>query len=1139
MSSQLILPDDEPTTSAPPRSLRLPDEEPAPTQLRLPDEVEEREPSREFAKRVARTDAVSHHAVATPEELRAIAQRNGVDEEWLRGMAAWYRQRPAKDTEDAKSFFPGSVGDYVKEGVAGIDEALTGGMVRGALIKPSDLTPEQQRALDDVRALADEKRPDWIDVAEFGGGLAAGIFTGAPIARAGLAAAKSAGLSAKATKVAGGATALATAAAGGALGSEYGEEVGGAIYGLLAVLGLTGAAKAIGYGARKLSQKAGDSLVGDVVAAVDASDALPAARAAKEAARDSEEALARVVVGEAKKSPARGWRQFLAETTPAERSEIAKLYQQSDEVSEFAKRERDPTNKRLEQAARTVLGIDDDQVSTAWKAFAVARRTHEQLGEVGRVGNIRTRSVGEYTEREGAQFVRGQLDRIREAEYLTTQLSKVIDSVQTEEMGKLRKAWVHIADARYVYDALDSRYGTTTARSLDKLSNAHNAYTVAVAAAAKRLESVRKSTLKAEKTTKLGEDFREAAYDALDRGEFDPARFTEGQIASLREWKSAYNDLADQIEAAHEAFPDLKLSKISVPRKLSGPEESYVPHYVKELREFVPEVESRMAKLDPAARKSLVDRAQAWRELGDEAKLADSEGRAAHDLLLAHEIYSGQSIGSAAALDEVAKAMRRGEKAGESMSTQAASLFERRGDIPEWLLERDLSKLALRWTHSIYRHAFMRDGLDELARTGSVIRRFSPVLGQYVDNHVRDLAGSRKDTWANWAQSSWTRVQLDLERRARATDSAVARSTLRVVADLDDTLRKASNNMYSYFLGARPDAAFRNLVQPLVMTGAQIGGPYGYRVAAKGYATSWANRKVAVDEMKRMGQLPDDQLFEAVKTLREGLVEGGLVGRGKEGLDRLASVSLLMYRFADTNNRVATRRMAEIVFEDLAAGSADARRALEMVSPGYRTEIVSLMKAGKMDDAKRAYTDFLLGSTQFNYNRVSLSEFGRAMGWMFSMFSKWPASMVGELGGAIDAKSRGQFRGETDGLRLFQKYAIPLLVTQTAQKAWWEEEREESPGAAAFLGRDLAQWSPTSAIPVGVDEVLRIPPVIDLAGKVFSSSSPEAAAANAIDLGLAGTPGGIWLRTALEYIPEWTGEAKKTSPGKEMIGVGE
>lgn len=1093
--------------------------------------------SREFAKSIANRDT-SHHSVATPEELRKIAERNGVDYEWLRGVSAWYRQRPAADEEDAKSFFPGSVSDYVKEGAAGIDEMITGGAIRGAITKASDLSPEQQKALDDVRELADEKRPDWIDVAEFGGGLAAGIATGAPLARAGLTAAKAAGIGAGATRALGAATAVGTATAQGALSANYGEEVGGGLIGALAVTGLIGAGAAF----RGVKKAASASLADDLTKLVDETGVIQRADEAFTAARPAEDLLAKVVT--TADDRARNFSTFAKTTSVDEARAIASLADVGDAAKIAALEAKDPST----QAAKVLLGLDAPDAEVMWRAYAVARQTRSEMRKAAQVGNLRTREMKDYVAREGEEFTRAQFDRMRRAQYTTKEMAKVVtpavDGEATDalgEIGALRRAWIVFADARYVYDAMDNRFGTALAPMLDRMSNRHNGYTVAIGAATKAQRPAIDAIRAAEKITKDGLDFRKAAWDALDSGDFSPERFTPKQVAALHSWRKTFADLADRADNLHRDFEPLGLTALKVERRLAGPAQSYVPHYIRELPEVVAEVEHRWARLSPEQRTSLVDTAKAWRAADEATRAGMKGGREADELLKAHEIFSNGPIETFAELTAVNRNLMKGLRAGEATSTFASSLAERRGEIPEWLLERDLAKLAQRWAHGTFRHAFLRDGLDEMRRASEVVSKVSPTLGKYIDNHVRDLAGVRRDGVAGQMQRGFLQYKLAAERRARAATTPTAQAAWKLVASVDDLLKTASGNMYSYFLGARVDNALRNYVQPFAMTAPQLGGgTYAYTRTAKAYGEVFRDTKAIEAAMRREGQLPSEQAFEAAQWIRRGIAETGPAGVAKDWLEGASRVSMLLYSAADRHNRVVTRRLASDVLDDARKGVAPALEAIRRLPSGYRTEVVGALRRGDASAAERAMQDYLLGSTQFNYNRVSMNEFGRYMGSLFSMFTKWPASFIGEVGGIVDARVIGKpIRGDLQ--RIGWKYLGPLIASSLAQ-TWWEDKREDVPGIVRkVVGEDLRKWAPSdTAIQLFREGPAQLPPAVQAIGAVGSSLAEGEfgkAAADLLDFGLSGTPGAIIPRFLMEELPEYL-DAERRSPsiGKRIFG---
>ena len=174
---------------------------------------------------------------------------------------------------------------------------------------------------------------------------------------------------------------------------------------------------------------------------------------------------------------------------------------------------------------------------------------------------------------------------------------------------------------------------------------------------------------------------------------------------------------------------------------------------------------------------------------------------------------------------------------------------------------------------------------------------------------------------------------------------------------------------------------------------------------------------------------------------------------------------------------------------------------------------------------------YSIATTQFNYDRVSMNDYGRFMGGMFSMFTKWPAS----VGGEIFYKAR-QADNYADALSnmldedLFLKYWGPLVAfgvaegTLTAVGADGKLKKK-------LLGPDISSWAPMSGlIPrEGTAGELLSSPAIDLTIKMGKNlqgimSDPGSAPSKlgaAASQGAAFVPGATWVDFILKDIEEW------------------
>jgi hypothetical protein len=165
--------------------------------------------------------------------------------------------------------------------------------------------------------------------------------------------------------------------------------------------------------------------------------------------------------------------------------------------------------------------------------------------------------------------------------------------------------------------------------------------------------------------------------------------------------------------------------------------------------------------------------------------------------------------------------------------------------------------------------------------------------------------------------------------------------------------------------------------------------------------------------------------------------------------------------------------MAETMARDLASGSKLANRAIARMPSWVQKEITR-----NPQQAAEIVAKYLNDATMYNYNRVSMSEYGRTMGPLFSAFSKWPTATVGEVVNEI--RSKGILKGAA---RNWEKFVTPFLLLQSFDYMMGERMGEKdslSDRQKKLLGSyGLSQSAPIGSIGGILKGEIFTPPAID------------------------------------------------------------
>ena len=201
--------------------------------------------------------------------------------------------------------------------------------------------------------------------------------------------------------------------------------------------------------------------------------------------------------------------------------------------------------------------------------------------------------------------------------------------------------------------------------------------------------------------------------------------------------------------------------------------------------------------------------------------------------------------------------------------------------------------------------------------------------------------------------------------------------------------------------------------------------------------------------------------------------------------------------------------------------------------PAYRKQAEDALRAGDAKALQDRVLDHLMATTQFNYNRASMSEFGRAWGSAFSQFSKWPTAIGADIYDGYDAHKFSQTKNQTKlppgSVKLLSKYMAPMMMLHmldnTLKRGIGEEgddKYEFTPRQQVFLGKGLSSSAPIESVKVVTDPGRAFTPpivqgVLEAAGGDFNTV-------------LGVVPGAVWARTLTERLPPLLDDEKGKKP---------
>lgn len=1037
-------------------------------------------------------------AAKVPEKKEGPAAGFKITEPEIKQIADKYRVDPKILINQAP--FIGSRVDTGQEQPAGektldIGKRILGEVSENSLLNipqflyKKSLKPNEQAALDEVRDRIESRKT----LSDYGISAAAsipGLFIGTgEVGKA----AQAAELGAAATKGAHLAQGAAMGATYGLSTSKTGEEAKGAAVG--AGIGLAGGivldlgASALGYGAKK-----GQAVAKDII----------------NAWTDESQIKVATKINEAR-APLRELDSQVAKAISTEDAPLPKYVSHAEEVPEAFKMEIGATSDNA--FGRTDWSVDLYNESRLHQdTIDFAQHLNASQGIKERITSYPEAEslLKESLSTEGPAFVEKQFDQFRNVQTAFKVMAEDLDKVKTPKNSWIERAALMIFDGRPMSGVIDARNGTNLQVVLDAASQAHKAYTLEMSATVDALTAFQKS-LQGQDGEKIVAAMRSQDISTLNSAEQAIARrFQELTDVGL----ARANALGVPIKRISQAGKELEFY---VPDQILEPADAVVA-----MRQKVREVNQLLGidlnNLDEAGYQAFIN--------SKDPAVGEIVGGLSCVTKLEHPTNSLYQLQAAI------KATQNAGKGSQLMDITASAAFQRQGSIPEFLLENNAVALLNNWNRDTFRYAYFREPLENLrALRSTFLATEDQNAANYTTNLLKDLTGRQRGTLGNYVRDALTNISVNAKDAiAKGNDSAMNQ----LVAKAPDYFINLTNQVYPNFLGWNPRSAVMHMMHPLLIGIPELGTSYGVNKYAGAYAetakflasgkeitlTEAMARKLSTAEnplqagqkystrslhevLQNQGIIGEGWNSELVKTLNNSLRESGegnkILELAGDANRKLNEVSMTLFTGGDHINRYATDAAGRAIAKDFLAHHPDAGQFFQSsMSRGYQEEIINAARAGDVDRVGDLFAQHLQNKVMFNYDRISMSEFGRYVGPGLSSFMKWPAAVAGDI---------------------YSQYALHGASTATQQLAW----RYVAPVVAVGLMEHMANSvSPglTDSVPyrvtIGKEGLTRAAPINVikemLEGKI--AKPPVVAAATDLGIGsieaLKGDPEKLW-----------------------------
>lgn len=934
----------------------------------------------------------------TDEELAEIAKHHGVN---------------VGDLKKYATFLGATQSD------SPIEQEVAGSLGRVALNIPQKLLkvwqsdPNMERAMDDVQSLGSARRSLLRGTAE----SVVPISTTAQAAGGAAKVATAGGSKLMTALRTAGQAARPAAAIGGAAGvgySEKGQEVPGAVIGAMAGGTLGAAVPAVAPGVRYLFGK-------------------------NKLARAEQEAVEAV---SKKLDLDSGTRQ------------VAERVQQSEELIEdfilYGKKPSDLTvddinliikeqvpkrtlNKTLNRDAVKQIDVDgvmqtvfDDELADELIGdmasnildTRIRKVAHELTGKKPKKIEEAIALIQDYRDRQGATGFLNKYRNMVTLENATKYLKESGDRI-TSQPSFFGKALNFVSDAQFVLNRLDAKYGTNFAGILSDANSAYNRSTYALT----KFRTDIDDTFKLAKKLGTDQDLIDGnkIYDAIDTGTLQT--LSEKELETANKVKKFFEDGRQYVNSVqHE-----DIAPLSIPVGNRG---NYIPKMMKQtdeaavlINEKLDAVLQDMPYLGDLKRSELLALAKQDADVLDLLKTAR---------ITKSTIKNGKDlINSLTALTST-------RKGNMKLETKARAALAREGEIPDYLLEKNVYKLMDMWTANTIRHLYLRNAIDSLGTQAKILAKAgADVESAYVSNLVKDIMGVRKGT----AAEAYLQMKVQSTRKLQniidkyGKDSWQGGLALAGKA-IPDMLNAMTRQIYPNNLGYfSPRAIIQNATALFTKVAPEIGNVYGYGQALRGATYATLNFKRLAEKTKMLGTVPDEFIRKGEQAIAEGIQRSSLYQIPAKALEGMAKAGMSLYQKSEQFNRVTVLALGEMLAKDLAAGRATAKKSISKFPLAVKKAISS---AETQEEVANIIGRHLNDVTQYNYNRLSMAEFGRTLGPFFSTFSKWPTATAGEI--IYELETKGKLQGTS---RLLEKFIAPLLLLQTVDFIIGQERPED------------------------------------------------------------------------------------------------
>lgn len=1017
------------------------------------------EMDRGFVKNVTEAPLVGGQSISDA-EIEAIAHHHGVDPEYLRtrltlmgGDPGWENLR----------------GSDVPLGAAGA-AGLIGLGVPQKLYKKTQ-SPNQERALDDLQELAARRMSLLGEAAKAGAPIGGVVAEGAGLA----------------TKLAHGA-ALGTVAGGA--NARKGQEAQGAAIGagVGTVLGgvAAGAGKLLGRGAEaEAGQASGEAaLAADRVTKRGGADFQHGVEEAVTSRENADAIIRNRVLGEAEhntSSPdfdASDVVSTVPQLNPHDASEIANAYNPSmvkrlmdsstEEGAAFIeKQRRDPDFDLADLRQAAEKEVAETEIRNATADFS-----RDVFGKVVQdpAAELRTQAGAGPASGQGVEYMnkrlQGVLDQRTRAQYLQDH------AIQSESQGWGRQLGLGFGDEQYRLRGMDEKWRGLGAEEAHKDINAGlNRMSYPLQDMTDDIRSIFR------KNVSEGLDKESTHADTILQKVQSGLELTPAEERIARPFIDYFRESLDKLDklAREDNLPPLGIKRLPnyIPERMVAPNEARqimgnrVQHILDDANAQLGAQFTDLAQIPPEAWKTVI-----------------SSDPAHSETLHALHLLSRSSDSSPSGISRAFKDtfLNRDYASRYDIASKAAT--ERTGLVPEFLREKNLYRLADSWTRDTLRNLYLRNGLDKLRNVAQTLDTLRATKdADHVRALISDIRGVRQDTAGAAVRRAMDSFNRAMDEKIAASSSPVQKAVYSSVKAVPAVLQSLGKNVYGNLIGAaNMKVALLHLANPITQTIPELGA-YGVPLALRGALRMGRDMPLWRARIRSMGLEPAGHAVQDMEYLREGIARS-LPGRvSTQALNGMAQAGMLLVNKSRELTRGLAFGMSEMMAHDVLHGSPSALAALEKFPTSVQRDAREAIANHDVGSLVQAIATHINNSTQYNFNKASMSAYGRFMGPLFSQFTKYPTAMLGATTEAL--ASQGAAGGAA---KIAQTLVAPWVLLEGVDYLMGEHRTDfglSDRSKKLFGSEGLSGLAPVESLGRLAHGEFPTPPAIDTAMKLI------------------------------------------------------